>query len=215
MVRWAPFTVPCGHVQLLAAGWARARRRSPPNDRAGFGPALPMALKVRPPAARSSTSPTETTPAPRTRRARRGPLWPPRPALALFLFLASLYALTSSGHTYSFDEETMFALTASLAERGSVEIPTCGECAIIRAEPLPGGRNYSRYGPLQSLAAVPLYWAGQLVAGAGPAAPAASAGRWFTTRFFAVLLDALATAGTATLLHGLVPCLRYTTRIRL
>ena len=173
-----------------------------------------MALKARPPAAPSATVAVGTPPTAQPRRsaARRAHRWPPRPALALFLVLASLYALTSSGHTYSFDEETMFALTASLAERGSVEIPTCGECAIIRAEPLPGGRNYSRYGPLQSLAAVPLYWAGELVAGDSPVA---SAGRWFTTRFFAVLLDALATAGTATLLYGLVRGLGYSTRIGL
>ena len=136
-------------------------------------------------------------------------LWPPSPALALFVFLASLYVLTSGGHTYSYDEETMFALTESLVERGSVEIPSCGPCLIIGSDPAPGGRNYSRYGPLQSLAATPLYALGRLVAGDDPVA------RWFTTRFFAVLLNALITAGTATVLYGLARSLAYSPRVAL
>lgn len=135
--------------------------------------------------------------------------WLLPPALALFVCLASLFILTSGGHTYSYDEETMFALTESLAERGSVEIPNCGGCAIIPSDPAPGGHSYSRYGPLQSLAALPLYLLGRGIAGEHDAA------RWFTTRFFASLLNALITPAIAALLYWLVRQLGYGVRIGL
>ncbi|MGN6361629.1 MAG: hypothetical protein ACTHNK_14685, partial [Thermomicrobiales bacterium] len=86
----------------------------------------------------------------RPRARRRAARWQLPPALALFLLLAALYVLTSGGHTYSYDEETIFGLTESLVERGSIVVPTCAGCTIIHSEPAPGGRNYSRYGPLQS-----------------------------------------------------------------
>ena len=127
----------------------------------------------------------------------------------MFVCLASLYALTGGGHTYSYDEETMFALTESLVERGSVEIPHCAPCLIIGSNPAPGGRSYSRYGPLQSLAAVPLYAVGRLVAGED------SVARWVTTRFFAVLLNPLVAAATATVLYGLARSLAYGPRVAL
>src|SRR5919199_4198030 len=82
-------------------------------------------------------------------------------------------------------------------------------CLIIGSNPAPGGHSYSRYGPLQSLAATPLYALGRLVAGDDPVA------RWFTTRFFAVLLNALVTAATATVLYGLARSLGYGPRIAL
>lgn len=141
-------------------------------------------------------------------RARRRH-WLLAPAVALFLVLASLYVLTSGGHTYSFDEETMFALTESLATRGSVEIRSCDNCAVLRSKPAPGGHNYSRYGPLLSVVAVPFYLVGRAVAGSDDAA------RWFATRFFAVLLNPLATATTAVFLYGIVRALGYRVRIAL
>ncbi|HEX5502481.1 MAG TPA: hypothetical protein VFW96_07645 [Thermomicrobiales bacterium] len=151
------------------------------------------------------SSPPLTLPARRrVRRARQAPAT----ALALFVALAALYIVTSGGHTYSYDEETMFGLTQSLVERGSVVVPTCAGCPVIRSTPAPDGRNYSRYGPLQSLVAVPLYVAGRAAAGA----PAASAARWFTTRFAVDLLNAVVTAGIATLLYGLARGLGYGAR---
>ena len=120
------------------------------------------------------------------------------PALALFCLLSGIYLLTSGGHTYSYDEETMFGLTESIVERGSLVVPTCGNCTVLRSIPMPGGRNYSRYGPVQSLVAIPPYLAGRAVAGDDDAA------RWFATRFAATLLTALVTAGIGALLYVLV-----------
>src|ERR1051326_3576887 len=45
-----------------------------------------------------------------------------RPALVLGLFFLCLYLLTMGGHLDSPDEELMFQVTRSLAERGSMEI---------------------------------------------------------------------------------------------
>ena len=119
------------------------------------------------------------------------------PALALFCVLAGIYLLTSGGHTYSYDEETMFGLTESIVERGSLVVPTCGNCTVLRSIPMPEGRNYSRYGPVQSLVAIPPYLVGRALAGGDDAA------RWFATRFAATLLTALVTAWIGALLYAL------------
>jgi hypothetical protein len=119
------------------------------------------------------------------------------PALALFCVLAAIYLLTSGGHTYSYDEETMFGLTESIVERGSLVVPTCGNCTVLRSIPMPEGRNYSRYGPVQSLVAIPPYLVGRALAGGDDAA------RWFATRFAATLLTALVTAWIGALLYAL------------
>lgn len=132
----------------------------------------------------------------RTRQAGRR-RWLLPPALALFLLLAGIYLLTSGGHTYSYDEETMFGLTESIVERGSVVVPTCGNCTVLRSIPMPEGRNYSRYGPVQSLVAIPPYLIGRALAGGDDTA------RWFGTRFGVTLLSALVTAWIAALLYAL------------
>ncbi len=137
---------------------------------------------------------------------RRGWLSPP---LALFLLLTGVYLLTSGGHTYSYDEETMFGLTESLVERGSLVVPTCGNCTVLRSIPMPEGRNYSRYGPVQSLVAIPAYLLGRALGGEDDAA------RWFGTRFFATLLTAPVTAGIGVLLYALIRALGYRGRIAL
>lgn len=141
--------------------------------------------------------------------ARRRASWPVSPGAALLLFLLSLYVLTAGGHTYSYDEETMFALTESLVERGSIVIPTCTGCPILRASPLRDGVNYSRYGPLQSLAATPFYLVGRALSGDDGAA------RWFLTRFAATLLNVVVTAGLAGLLYRFARDLGYRTRTAL
>ncbi|MGN6362544.1 MAG: phospholipid carrier-dependent glycosyltransferase, partial [Thermomicrobiales bacterium] len=99
--------------------------------------------------------------------------------------------------------ETIFGLTESLVERGSIVVPTCAGCTIIHSEPAPGGRNYSRYGPLQSFVAVPFYVAGRAVAGENDAA------RWFLTRFAVDMMNPLVTAVTAALLYLLARWLGY------
>lgn len=151
----------------------------------------------------------QVTPRARLARATRSwsrACWPLPPGVALFLFVLSLYLLTAGGHTYSYDEETMFALTESLVERGSIVIPTCTGCPILHVSPMRNGVNYSRYGPLQSLAAAPFYVAGRaLAADSEPA-------RWVLTRFAVTLLNAVATAGVATLLYRFARDLGYGAR---
>ena len=125
------------------------------------------------------------------------------PALAVFLVLAGIYLLTSGGHTYSYDEETMFGLTISIVERGSIVVPTCPGCAVLRSIPMPEGRNYSRYGPIQSLVAIPPYLLARALAAGDNAAT------WVGTRYAATLLTALVTAAIGTLLYVLVRRLGY------
>ena len=131
------------------------------------------------------------------------------PALALFLTLAGIYLLTSGGHTYSYDEETMFGLTISLVERGSLIVPTCPGCAVLRSIPMPEGRNYSRYGPLQSIVAIPPYLLGRALASGDDAAT------WIGTRYAATLLTALVTAAIGALLYALIRRVGYSHRIAL
>lgn len=144
---------------------------------------------------------------PRRRAPTRWRIWPLPAGVALFLFLASFFVLTSGGHTYSYDEETMFALTQSLVERGTFEIPACSECGVLRADPAPGGRNYSRYGVLPSLLAVPFYLVGRALADQDEPA------RWVLTRMFATLIDPLATAATAALVYGALRAIGYRVRV--
>ncbi len=150
-------------------------------------------------------------PAPLVPRAGRGgrrhTLLPP--ALALFLALAGIYLLTSGGHTYSYDEETMFGLTISIVERGSLVVPTCPGCAVLRSIPMPEGRNYSRYGPLQSIVAIPPYLLGRALASGDDAAT------WIGTRYAATLLTALVTAAIGALLYALIRRVGYSHRIAL
>ena len=82
-----------------------------------------------------------------------------------FLFLA-LYLLTMGGHLYSPDEEILFRMTQSLAERGSLAI-----------EPLQGfatkkgvdSKEYAQYGIGQPLLTIPFYYLGKAMASVLPA----------------------------------------------
>ena len=91
----------------------------------------------------------------------------PRPALILGVFFLSLYLLTMGGHLDSPDEELMFQVTRSLAERGSMDISDTGV-----AEPLTltgtDGRTYVPYSPVSSVLSVPLYKVGQGLAAVLP-----------------------------------------------
>ncbi len=137
------------------------------------------------------------------RRGRGGRRWLLPPALAVFLTLAGVYLLTSGGHTYSYDEETMFGLTISIVERGSLVVPTCPGCTVLRSIPMPAGRNYSRYGPVQSLVAIPPYLLARALAAGDDAAT------WVGTRYTATLLTAIVTAAIGALLYSLARGLGY------
>ena len=114
-------------------------------------------------------------------------------ALALFLLLAGWYILTSSGHTYTSDEETMLAAGESLVKNGSFALPLD---FLMNHRSGVDGQNYSRYGPGQSVAAVPFIVAGKLVASVAP-----RYAERFIMLLFVLLLPALATAATGLVLY--------------
>ena len=75
-------------------------------------------------------------------------------AVGLALLLFGLYLLTASGHPYAIDELQMYGLTEAVGTRGTLALNSPG------ADEPP---IYSTYGPGQSLAALPLYWVGNLL----------------------------------------------------
>jgi hypothetical protein len=94
-------------------------------------------------------------------RARR------RPAVVLGVFFLSLYLLTMGGHLDSPDEELMFQVTRSLAERGSMDIGTAASPEQL-AQTGVDGRQYTHYGPVTSLLSVPFYDLGRAAAALMP-----------------------------------------------
>ncbi len=129
---------------------------------------------------------------------------PPSPGVALFLLLFGWYLLTMSGHTYTSDEETMLAAGERFVTRGSFALP---HDFLMTSNMGVDGQPYSRYGPGQSVAAVPFILIGKLVALAAP--PYASG---FILRLFVLLLPALVTAATALILYHWVRTIGYSSR---
>lgn len=85
-----------------------------------------------------------------------------RPAVWLGIFFVSLYLLTMGGHLDSPDEELMFQVTRSLAERGSLDV---GDTGLAERLVLGGtdGRSYVPYSPVASAMSVPFYKVGQAI----------------------------------------------------
>ncbi len=78
------------------------------------------------------------------------------------LFFLSLYVLTMGGHLDSPDEEVMFRVTRSLAERlsfdvGNTDSPEYASYTGIGVD----GRAYAPYGPVSSILSVPFYEVGR------------------------------------------------------
>jgi hypothetical protein len=126
-----------------------------------------------------------------------------RAPLAAFLFLLALYLLTASGHLYSPDEEAMYYVTRGLATRGDIAIE--GDDLV----PMPlregrDGRMVSPYGILPSLAALPFFALGALLAGG-----ASVEVYEYLTRFTVSLLNAPVTAATGAVLFSCVVSLGY------
>jgi hypothetical protein len=113
---------------------------------------------------------------------------------AIFLLLTGLYLLTMSGHTYSADEETMYAVTRGIAEAGRVAVVVEDGAPVAALRPGRSGLGYSPYGVLPSLLALPLYLLGGL---AGPLGPAAHD---YAARLAVAALNAPISAATAALL---------------
>jgi hypothetical protein len=122
-----------------------------------------------------------------------------RTTLALFVLLSGVYLLTSGGHTYSIDEELMFGVTENLVLRGSFAV----NAADSAEAPI-----YSTYGPGQSLAAVPFYVLGWLLALPFPD----DAYAWIT-RALVGWLNPFVTAATGALLYLVVIWLGYSRRV--
>jgi hypothetical protein len=126
-----------------------------------------------------------------------------RAPFAAFLFLLALYLLTASGHLYSPDEEAMYYVTRGLATRGDIAIE--GDDLV----PMPlregrDGRMVSPYGILPSLAALPFFALGALLAGG-----ASVEVYEYLTRFTVSLLNAPVTAATGAVLFSCVVSLGY------
>lgn len=126
-------------------------------------------------------------------------------ALALFFVLFGGYILTNSGHTYTSDEETMLAAGESLVKRGSFALPLD---FLMNDRGGIDGQRYSRYGPGQSVAAVPFIFVGRLVASTAP--PYASR---FIMLLFVLLLPALVTATTGLIVYDWVRTIGYSTGV--
>lgn len=93
------------------------------------------------------------TPAPR----------PPREwvrTLALFLCFAGFYLLTTSGHFYAVDEETIYVLTESIGARGTFALPRGAWGLVLSPQSPSPSSAYSIFPPGQPFAALPLFFVG-------------------------------------------------------
>ena len=126
--------------------------------------------------------------------------------VALFALLLGWYVLTMSGHTYASDEETVLAAGQSLVSTGSFAISP-DEAFLMNVNTGVDGRRYSRYGPLQSVLAVPFIAAGDALALVVPGY------NELVLRLAVLLLPAIATAATAWLLMLWVAELGFSVRI--
>lgn len=97
----------------------------------------------------------------------------------LFVLIASIYLLTAAGRFANYDAESMFAVTRSLYERGSLDVGPCDtrswSIACVRGV---DGRYYSGYGVVPSAAALPFFAAGRaagVITGFNPELAAATA----------------------------------------
>lgn len=148
------------------------------------------------------------------------------PATWLFVLLAACYLLTSSGRIEGGDAGTMYQVTRNMAEYGTVALraqfvsvpvqsypgflPT-RPYAVETASPVYNGRlgyDYSPYGWGQSLAAMPLYLAGQMLGALWP-----WLGPQFLARMITQLLNALLLAGAATALAAFAHALELSLRV--
>jgi hypothetical protein len=125
--------------------------------------------------------------------------------MAIFFALFGWYVLTMSGHTYTNDEETMLAAGQSLVEHGTFALPID---FLMTYREMPDGNHYSRYGPGQSVLAVPFIAVGKMIGCLGP-----DYARDFLLRLFVLLLPALATAATAALLTAWARDVGYSRRV--
>jgi hypothetical protein len=133
-----------------------------------------------------------------------------RRTLALFLCFAGFYLLTTSGHFYAVDEETLYVLTESIGLHGTFAVPRGAWGLVLSPQSPAPGPAYSIFPPGQPFVALPLLWLGALVA---PAFPADQGG--YVLRFFVSLLNPIVTAATVALLYRLSRLLGHNGRVSL
>jgi hypothetical protein len=95
--------------------------------------------------------------------------------LGVYAVFLALFLLSAAGHLYTIDSYLNYSVTASIATRGTLEIP-----GLMMTVEGTGGRHFSKLGVGQSLAAVPLYWIGS---GVERAYPEGRAFRAYSRRF--------------------------------
>lgn len=88
------------------------------------------------------------------------------PAAALGLVLFAVFLLTSSGHTYSPDEESLVYVTQAFVTRGDFNIPDPHQYPVVGGHRGIGGEIYSGTGLAQSFMTAPLYVVGNGIANA-------------------------------------------------
>ena len=120
-------------------------------------------------------------------------------AVAILLFLFSVYLLSYSGALHSSDGQAMFSVSESLVRRGSYDINQIRWMGLQQGTFGPDGNLYCRKGVGTSLAALPLTWLGLVVP------------YWGVVQA-AMLLNPLVTAATGTILFLLVRRLGYAAR---
>ena len=128
----------------------------------------------------------------------------------LFLVLAAFFVLTMGGHTYSSDEETLFATSEALAQQGQFNFTQANNSPTVQGFTLPDGSAISKYGPLKPLLQVPLYWLGNVAAGGYPPSQHA-----FITRLYVGIFNPLVQAAIAALLFLFATRLGYRQRVGL
>jgi hypothetical protein len=120
-------------------------------------------------------------------------------ALALLVFLLSVYLLTYSGTFHSSDGQAMFSVTESLVRRGDYDINQVRWMGLQQGTFGPDGELYCRKGLATSLVALPLVWLGLMVP------------FWGVVQS-AMLLNAILTAMTGVLVYLYVRRLSYSAR---
>ena len=114
----------------------------------------------------------------------------------VFWLCCAWYVFTASGHTYSPDEETMYAVTRAIIHTGQVNIVTDGSEAMASLRSSPIGA-VAPYGILPSLLAIPFYLIGLLVS------PNATT-HWDMTHLLVSLCNAPISAGCVALLYRML-----------
>jgi hypothetical protein len=126
--------------------------------------------------------------------------------LTVFLFFLSVYLLTTGGGIVSSDGNTMFLLTSSIVEQGSISIP------YGNGYPGPDGKLYPKAGIGQAVLAAPFYMLARAVYNASGFGDVE---KGYVLRFVTSTLEPFAAAVAVLLLLYVCFCLGYSVRTSL